>query len=91
MSGVRFYGLFDQAGIFSPAAGEQAAAFRALPGVMPHDLVKRPGYFGNLGYLHPIGVADTPLVPVSAYFGTAPASIQPSISKPDPWTDPVGN
>lgn len=102
MPGARFYGLFDQAGVFSPLSGEQAATMRALPGVTPKlypgadpapglvwNVRGEGGYGGNLGFLHPAGVADAPLVTAAAYFGNAPAELQPGITKPPPYQDPT--
>lgn len=47
------------------------------------------GFGGNVGYLNPRGVADVPLANAPGYFGLAPASIQPGIDKPNPWSDPT--
>lgn len=103
-AGIRFYGEFDQAGEFAPLSGEQAATFRALPGVRmntanDYDGPRKVrgvgghnvgGYMGNTGFLHPMGVADTPIANAPGYFGDAPADIQPGIGRPSPWLDPTG-
>lgn len=96
MGDTRFYGLFDQAGIGSPLSGDQAAAFRRLSGVKQQTLVHGVtgkdvgGFEGNVGFFHPVGVQDAPLATANGYFGSAPGSIQPMFTKPDPWLDPTG-
>lgn len=97
----RFEGLFNQAGMFAPPSGEQAETFRELPGV---SIVYYPtnvrgstpdpraahGEAGNVGNWSAQGAAlvDRPVPLLEAYFGLAPAAIQPDLVKPDPWTDP---
>lgn len=98
---ARFYGLYDQAGMFAPLAGPSAAALRALPGVRVHDLAGgtsrgvsavrgEGGYMNNAGHQWLTYLDDAPLAFLGGYAGVLPADeTQPTLDRAaPPWATP---
>lgn len=93
--GVRT-GQWNQAGATSPRDGEYSCALaRSLARgpdpvtISPLPLFHGHAYRNYVGALLVRGVQDKAIVPGMGYKGIAPAMLQPTIDRPDPWATAV--
>lgn len=88
------YGQENYAGALAPTDGPYSRAIRAALGFFFVDpngstLPYRHKFGGWVGKSVFLGLADKAVVPSRAYGGDAPAGIQPTLTRLDPWTTPV--
>lgn len=87
--GQRFYGEFNQAGMGTPATGEQSRLITRNLGKLAVD--SAPLFFqgSDLNYVDTRtgfpAVQDVPLYKLADYNGELPATVQPTGQRPTPW------